>query len=111
MEDFPETIETEEEDSNIAAGGKIMSTVSESETTCRIKLLRPELPPDLQPESATSLHCAVNVKEKVEISGLYFYHLKKKPVMALTEKQLIVLIKVPERNKPNTSVSRASVSK
>uniref|UniRef100_A0A1I7VJC2 Ubiquitin-like domain-containing protein n=1 Tax=Loa loa TaxID=7209 RepID=A0A1I7VJC2_LOALO len=46
-----------------------MPTVPEGETTCRIKLLRPELPPEIQPENVTDLHCAINVKERIEING------------------------------------------
>ncbi|KAL3983040.1 Protein kinase domain family protein [Acanthocheilonema viteae] len=46
-----------------------MPAVPEGETTCRIKLLRPELPPEIQPENITDLHCAINVKERVEING------------------------------------------
>ncbi|EFO12462.2 hypothetical protein LOAG_16071 [Loa loa] len=49
-----------------------MPTVPEGETTCRIKLLRPELPPEIQPENVTDLHCAINVKERIEINGKYF---------------------------------------
>ncbi|CAG9540468.1 unnamed protein product [Cercopithifilaria johnstoni] len=37
-----------------------MPTVPEGETICRIKLLRPELPPEIQPENITDLRCAIN---------------------------------------------------
>lgn len=73
MEDFPETIEEDDDDNDtIAPDDKIMPTVPEGETTCRIKLLRPELPPEIQPENVIELHCAINVKERVEINGKYF---------------------------------------
>uniref|UniRef100_A0A914RVF4 Uncharacterized protein n=1 Tax=Parascaris equorum TaxID=6256 RepID=A0A914RVF4_PAREQ len=45
-----------------------MTETPEPESTCRIKLLRPELPSDMQPESTADLKCAVNVKERIEIN-------------------------------------------
>lgn len=73
LEDFPETIyeEEAEEEQKEVASARDMSAPSDSKTTCRIKLLHAELPPDLQPESSTSLRCAVNVKQRVEINGLF----------------------------------------
>uniref|UniRef100_A0A915PPI9 C2 domain-containing protein n=1 Tax=Setaria digitata TaxID=48799 RepID=A0A915PPI9_9BILA len=70
LEDFPETIEEDDDDNNIVPlDDKIMPTVPIGETTCRIKLLRPELPSEMQLENAADLHCAINVKERIEING------------------------------------------
>ncbi|MCP9265485.1 Protein kinase C [Dirofilaria immitis] len=72
LEDFPETIEEEDNDdanNTISPDDKIMPIVPEGETICRITLLRPELPPEIQPEDITNLHCAINVKERIEING------------------------------------------
>uniref|UniRef100_A0A0N5AWJ8 C2 domain-containing protein n=1 Tax=Syphacia muris TaxID=451379 RepID=A0A0N5AWJ8_9BILA len=68
LEDFPETIFDYEEDGQ-PGSLKIMTSKTDPETLCRIKLLRPELPPDMQPEGNSELHCAVNIKERVEING------------------------------------------
>lgn len=73
MEDFPETLLDFEGEDFFQNGEPriigIMTTLLEGETTCRIKLLRPELPLDLQPEDNSGLKCAVNVKETIEING------------------------------------------
>uniref|UniRef100_A0A915A4E7 Reverse transcriptase RNase H-like domain-containing protein n=1 Tax=Parascaris univalens TaxID=6257 RepID=A0A915A4E7_PARUN len=76
LEDFPETIldfegedaEDYQENGEPHVNG-IMTETPEPESTCRIKLLRPELPSDMQPESTADLKCAVNVKERIEING------------------------------------------
>ncbi|VDN00905.1 unnamed protein product, partial [Onchocerca ochengi] len=74
LEDFPETIEEDDDDNDtISPDDKIMPTVPEGDTTCRIKLLRPELPPEIQPKNVADLHCAINVKERVEINGKYIF--------------------------------------
>ncbi|VDM92433.1 unnamed protein product, partial [Litomosoides sigmodontis] len=52
----------------ISPNDKTMPAVSEGERTCRIKLLRPELPPEIQPEDISDLRCAINVKERIEIN-------------------------------------------
>lgn len=72
IEDFPETIEDDDDDNDtMSPDNKIMPFVPECETTCRIKLLRPELPPEIQPENDPDFQCAVNIKERVEINGKY----------------------------------------
>uniref|UniRef100_A0A0M3HQ50 Uncharacterized protein n=1 Tax=Ascaris lumbricoides TaxID=6252 RepID=A0A0M3HQ50_ASCLU len=76
LEDFPETIldfegedgEDYQENGEPHVNG-IMTETPEPESTCRIKLLRPELPSDMQPECTADLKCAVNVKERIEING------------------------------------------
>ncbi|VDM51356.1 unnamed protein product [Toxocara canis] len=80
LEDFPETIldfEGEDAEDYLENGephvNGIMTETPEPESTCRIKLLRPELPPDMQPESTADLKCAVNVKERIEINGIFRY--------------------------------------
>ncbi|KHN87576.1 hypothetical protein Tcan_17799 [Toxocara canis] len=82
LEDFPETIldfEGEDAEDYLENGephvNGIMTETPEPESTCRIKLLRPELPPDMQPESTADLKCAVNVKERIEINVfMHNYH-------------------------------------
>lgn len=71
MEDFPETILELQEEGEEGVS-EIMTSNPEPESTCRIKLLRSELPPDMQPEGNSELRCAVNVKERVEINGSQF---------------------------------------
>jgi hypothetical protein len=62
------------------------SAMSGGEGFLRIKLLRADLPDDLQPDDRPlESQCAVNVKERVEINGNRLHAHRPKPKLSLRE--------------------------